>query len=146
MPDFEMVAGFNANGLAGDFDGKQLVIVNTSTGVLYLVDTRSGEASPLQIQGAEELFPNGDGLYFDGQTLYILQNFDNKVAMVQLSGDRTAGWFVGNIPDEGEVNPLDVATTLIGFGNSLYAINTHFFDLIFGNPALVQSEVVRLRK
>jgi hypothetical protein len=146
MPDFEMVPGFNANGLVGDFDGRQLVIVNTSTGVLYLVDTESGDVSPLQIDGAEQLFPNGDGLYLDGRTLYILQNFSDKVAVVQLSGDLTGGRFVRNIPGEGATNPLNIATTIIGFGNSLYAINTHFFDLIFGDPALVQSEVVRLRK
>jgi len=40
----------------------------------------------------------------------------------------------------------DVATTVIGFGSSLYAINSHVFDLIYGDPALVQSEVVRLWK
>lgn len=146
MPDFGMVAGFNANGLVGDFDGRQLVILNTSTGVFYRVDTESGDASPLQIEGAEQLFPNGDGLYMEGRTLYILQNFANKVAVVQLSGDLTGGRFIRNIPGEGATNPLNIATTLIGFGNSLYAINTHFFDLIFGDPALVQSEVVRLRK
>jgi hypothetical protein len=146
MPDFEMVAGFNANGLVGDFDGRQLVIVNTSTGVLYLVETASGEASPIEIEGVEQLFPDGDGLYLDGRTLYILQNFSNKVAVVQFSGDLSGGEFVRNIPGEGETNPLDVATTVIGFGNSLYAINTHVFDLIFGDPALVQTEVVRLRK
>lgn len=146
MPDFEMVPGFNANGLVGDFDGAQLVIVNTSTGVLYLVDTESGAVSPLQIEGAEQVFPNGDGLYLEGRTLYILQNFANKVAVVQLSGDLTGGSFIRNIPGEGETNPLNVATTIIGFGNSLYANNTHFFDLIFGDPAMVQSEVVRLRK
>jgi hypothetical protein len=146
MPDFEMVDGFNANGLVGNFDGRQLVIVNTSTGVLYLVDTASGDASPLGINGAEQLFPDGDGLYLDGRTLYILQNFQNKVAVVQLWGDLTGGSFIRNIPGEGAPNPLDIATTIIGFGNSLYAINTNFFERIFGNPAEVQSEVVRLRK
>lgn len=146
MPDFEMVGVINANGLVGDFNGKRLVIVNTSTGVLYAVDTESGEVSPLQIQGAEQLFPNGDGLYLEGRTLYILQNFSNKVAVVQLSGDVTGGSFIKNIPGEDATNPLNIATTIMGFGNSLYAINTHFFDLISGDPALVQSEVVRLRK
>jgi hypothetical protein len=75
MPGFEMVPGFNANGLVGKFDGRQLVIVNISTGVLYRVDTASGEASPLEIEGAEQLFPDGDGLYLHGRTLYIMQNF-----------------------------------------------------------------------
>ncbi|MFB3040998.1 MAG: hypothetical protein ACE1ZS_04205 [Candidatus Poribacteria bacterium] len=146
MSGFEMVGGFNANGLVGDFDGRQLVIVNISTGVLYRVDTASGEASPLEIEGAEQLFADGDGLYLSGRTLYIMQNFSDKIAVVQLSGDLSRGEFIKNIPGEGEFNPLNVATTIIGFGNSLYAINTNIFDRIFGNPAEIQSEVVRLRK
>jgi len=148
MAGFEMAppGEFNANGLVGKFDGKQLVIVNIATGVLYRVDTATGDASPLEIQGAEQLFPDGDGLYLDGRTLYILQNFSNNIAVVQLSGDLSGGEFIRNIPGEGEINPLNIATTLIGFGNSLYAINTNFFERIFGNPAEVQSDVVRLRK
>ncbi len=149
MPGFVMTGFVNANGLVGKFDGKQLVIVNISSGVLYRVDTASGEASPLEIEGAEQLFANGDGLYLSGRTLYIMQNFANKIAVVQLSGDLSRGEFIKNIPGEGEINPLKIATTIIGFGNSLYAINTNFFDddgPIFGNPADVQAEVVRLRK
>ena len=148
MPGFEMVPLFNANGLVGKFDGKQLVIVNIATGVLYRVDTASGEASPIAIEGAEQLFPNGDGLYLHGRTLYIMQNFSNKIAVVQLSGDLSGGEFIKNIPGEGEINPLDIATTIIGFGNGIYAINTHFneFFMEIPPPAEVQSEVVRLRK
>jgi hypothetical protein len=147
MPGFHMVEGFNANGLVGDFDGRQLVIVNITSGVLYRVDTASGEASPLEIEGAEPLFPDGDGLYLDDRTLYIMQNFSDKIAVVQLSGDLTGGRFIKNIPGVGAPNPLNVATTIIGFGNYLYAINTDIFERIYsGNPAGVQSEVVRLRK
>lgn len=152
MPGFEMdneFPGLNANGLVGKFDGKQLVIVNIATGVLYRVDTATGHASPLEIEGEEQLFADGDGLYLDGQTLYIMQNFSDKIAVVQLSGDLGGGEFIKNIPGEGEFNPLKIATSIIGFGDSLYAINTNFFDPsgpIFGNPADVQADVVRLRK
>jgi hypothetical protein len=120
--------------------------VNATTGVLYRVDTASGEAYPLEIEGVEQLFPDGDGLYLDGRTLYIMRNFSNKVAVVQLSGDLSGGEFIKNIPGEGEINPLDIATSIIGFGNSIYAINTNFFELIFDDTAEVQAEVVRLRK
>ena len=148
MPGFEMVGGFNANGLVGRFNGKKLVIVNVTTGVLYRVDTASGDASPIEIEGAEQVFPNGDGLYLDGRTLYIIQNFDNKVAVVQLSRNFSGGKFIKNIPgeDECDPNPLNVATSIISLGNSLYAINTNIVERIFGNPAEVQSEVVSLRK
>ena len=147
MPGFDMVLGaFNANGLVGKFDGRQLVIVNITTGVLYLVDTASGHASAIEIEGAEQLFVDGDGLYLDGRTLYIMQNFSNKIAVVQLSGDLSKGKFIKNIPGEGEINPLNIATSIIGFGNSIYAINTNFFELLGPDPASVQAEVVRLRK
>jgi hypothetical protein len=148
MPGFVMVPDFNANGLVGDFDGRQLVIVNILSGVLYLVDTESGEASPLEIEGAEQLFVDGDGLYLNGRTLYIMQNFSDKIAVVQLSGDLSRGEFIKNIPGDGEPNPLKIATTIIGFGNSLYAINTNFFDWLSGDylPADIQPYVVRLRK
>jgi len=78
MPGFVMVPGFNANGLVGKFDGEQLVIVNIASGVLYRVDTASGEASALVIDGAEDLFADGDGLYLNGRTLYIIQNFSRQ--------------------------------------------------------------------
>jgi len=146
MPGFQMVPGFNANGLVGKFNGRQLVIVNISSGVLYRVDTASGQAFPIEIEGAEQLFVDGDGLYLDGRTLYIMQNFSDKIAVVQLSGDLSRGEFIKNIPGEGEINPLNVATTIIGFGNSIYAINTNIVERILGNPAEVQSYVVRLSK
>jgi len=142
MSGFDMVLGFNANGLVGDFDGRQLVIVNISTGVLYRVDTASGEASAIVIEGTEQLFADGDGLYLSGRTLYIMQNFSDKIAVVQLSGDLSGGEFIKNIP----TRPFSVATTIIGFGNSLFAINTDILERILGDPALVQSDVVRLRK
>jgi len=157
MPGFVMadpippskLQNFNANGLVGKFDGKHLVIVNITTGVLYRVDTASGEATPIEIEGDEQLFENGDGLYLDGRTLYIMQNFLDKIAVVKLSKDLSGGKFIKNIPGEGEDNPLDIATSIIGFGDSLYALNTNFFELIFGDPpapATVQADVVRLSK
>ncbi len=152
MDGFEMdreFPGFNANGLVGNFDGKQLVIVNIATGVLYRVDTESGEASPIKIKGDEKLFADGDGLYLRGRTLYIMQNFSDKIAVVKLSENLRRGKFIKNLPGEGEINPLNIATSIIGFRNGIYAINTNFFDPlgpIFGIPANVQTEVVRLRK
>ena len=66
MTGFEMdYSGFNANGLVGDFDGNVLVVVNIRTGVLYRVDTATGVADPIEIQGDEQLFGDGDGLYHE---------------------------------------------------------------------------------
>jgi hypothetical protein len=145
MTGFEMDPNdFNANGLVGDFDGKQLVIVNIATGVLYLVDTETGAASPVAIQGDEQLFPDGDGLYMDGRTLYIMQNFSQKIAVVELSEDLTQGTFVKNLVS----NDFSIPTTIIGYGSCIYAINTHFLEFIAegADPTSIQSDVVKVFK
>ena len=152
LDGFEMVLGFNGNGIVGRFDGKQLIVVNISSGILYLIDTDTGHSVPIDIDidGEEKLFINGDGLYLDGHTLYICQNFSNKIAVVQLSGDLRSGTFIKNLP----ANSLDVPTTITGFGNSIYAINTHFPEIAAavydpdydGGQVRTLTEVVRLRK
>jgi hypothetical protein len=144
MTGFEMVEGFNANGLVGDFEGKELVVVNISSGVLYLVDTETGAASPVNVQGEEQLFQNGDGLYMDGRTLYIMQNFTQKIAVVELSIDLTQGTFIKNLVSA----DFAIPTTITGFGDCIYAINTHYLELTAegADPTLVQTEVVKVFK
>ena len=145
MIGFEMIPDrFNANGIAGDFDGKQVVIVNIRSGVLNLVDTETGVASPILVEGDEQLFPRGDGLYMDGRTLYIMQNRTHKIAVVDLSDDLTQGIFIKNLVSD----DFAVPTTITGFGNCVYAINTHFNELTAegADPTLVQTEVVKLFK
>jgi hypothetical protein len=136
--------GKNANGLVGDFDGKELLIINIRTGVLYLVDTESGAASPVNIQGDEQLFQNGDGLYMDGRTLYIMRNFAQKIAVVEISDDLTQGTFIKNLVSD----DFNIPTTITGFGNCIYAINTHFreFRAEGADTTLIQSEVVKVYK
>jgi len=144
MTGFEMVDGFNANGLVSDFDGRQLVIINITSGVLYLVDTESGAASPVSVQGAEQLFPDGDGLYMDGRTLYIMQNFSQKIAVVELSEDLTQGTFVKNLVSD----DFSIPTTITGYGDCVYAINTRYLEFTAAgvDPNLVQTEAVKLFK
>ena len=149
MTGFEMdPAGFNANGLVGDFDGKKLVVVNNSTGVLSLVDTENETATPVNIQGSATSFVNGDGLYMDGRTLYICENLSNfplgRIAVVELSDDLTQGTFIKYI----ESDSFALPTTITGFGNCIYAINTHYLELTAegADPTLVQSEVVKVYK
>ena len=97
-PTFETIeltgpGASRTNGLVASFDGAALVVINDDSGVLYHMDAENGDVTPITIQGDEELFVRGDGLYLRGHTLYIMQNFANKIAVVQLSGDLTEGTF-----------------------------------------------------
>jgi hypothetical protein len=150
MTGFEMVHNgpfpINANGIVGDSDGKVLVVTNSTTGVLSRVDTTTGIASPIEIQGHEPLFLNTDGLYMDGHTVYIVQSWSptQMIAVVELSDDLTQGTFIKNLVSDN----FAVPSTITGFGNCIYTVNTHFFELIAegGDPTLVRSDVVKLYK
>jgi sugar lactone lactonase YvrE len=111
---------FNANGIAATPDGKALIIVNSVDGALYKVDPNTGVATRIDLGGAT--VANGDGLLLQGKTLYVVQNFFNQIAVVDLSTDFTSGAVVDNITS----SAFRIPTTIARFGSSLYAINARF--------------------
>jgi sugar lactone lactonase YvrE len=119
--DFDFVpGGFNANGIEATANGKWLVIVNSTNGMLYRVDPHTGEALEIDLAGAS--VPAGDGILLEGKTLYVVQNSFNQIAVVKLNDDLSAGMVVDTITNDA----FDVPTTLAGFGNALYAVNARF--------------------
>lgn len=112
--------GFNGNGLTLTPDGRALIIVQSSTGFLFRVDPRTGVTKRVDLGGT--LMTNGDGMLLLGRTLYVVQNFSNQVAVVQLNKAGTAGRQVRTITDPG----FDVPTTAAAFGHRLYLANARF--------------------
>jgi sugar lactone lactonase YvrE len=118
---FEFVSDeFNANGIDAAPNGEYLIVVNSSTGLLYRVDPTTGEATEIDLGG--DRVPNGDGILLDGQTLYVVRNRDNRIAVVDLAPDVSSGRTVDAITDP----DFDVPTTIAEFGGSLYAVNARF--------------------
>lgn len=110
---------FNANGVEVA-DGGTLVIVKSNTGQLFTVDPESGESVEIDLGG--EAVTNGDGLLLEGSTLYVVQNQDNQIAVVELSEDLASGTVSGTL-----TNPnFDVPTTVAAFDDALYAVNARF--------------------
>lgn len=119
--DFKFQAGaFNLNGIA--WAGDRMIAVQSGAGLLFYIDPTTGVTRKIQLGG--ESVPNGDGLLLDGQTLFVVQNRMNQVAVIDLAADP-------KIPN-GTVrtritNPaFDVPTTLAAVGSSLYAVNARF--------------------
>jgi len=117
--DFQNVAGVNnLNGIAST--GNQLIAVQSNTGFLFTVDPVTGVTRKIDL-GAETVV-NGDGLLLEGQTLFVVQNRLNQVAVIDLSPDFATGTVRTRI-----TNPFfDVPTTLTAAGTSLYAVNARF--------------------
>jgi sugar lactone lactonase YvrE len=119
------VPPLRSNGIAADPSGKHLILVHTSEGQLYRIDTATYSVVPIDLGGDEVC--SGDGLLLDGKTLYVSQNFKNQVAVVALSPDHFSGAIVRHITEPFASNPATkVPTTIAEFGNSLYVVTAGF--------------------
>jgi sugar lactone lactonase YvrE len=128
---------FNANGIEATADGEWLIIVHSSRGELYRVDPTTGEATLIDLGGGR--VPAGDGILLQGNTLYVVQNQLNQIAVVELESDLSSGSIVEIITSPA----FRVPTTVAGFGPYLYAVNARF-----GTPPTPDTayEVVRVEK
>ncbi|MFI0349275.1 SMP-30/gluconolactonase/LRE family protein [Actinomadura sp. 9N407] len=112
--------GVNANGIVQSPDRKSLVIVQSNTGKLFTVDPRSGDTKAVDLGG--ESLPNGDGMLLNGDTLYVVQNRLNLVAVLKISRDGSKARVVERIGDP----RFDVPATVARFGHRLYLPNARF--------------------
>jgi sugar lactone lactonase YvrE len=136
--DWQQTAGFNANGIARTPDGAELLVVQSSTALLFRVHPQTGVAAQVDLGGY--LLTNGDGLLVEGRTLYVVQNRLNQVAVIRLNRAGTSGKLVTTLRDP----RFDVPTTVASFGDRLYLPNAKFRDP--GQPPATEFEAVAIPK
>jgi len=129
--------GNNANGIDTTPNGKTLIIVQTNVGKLFTVDRTTGVTREIKLN---EPVVNGDGILLDGKTLYVVQNRDNKVAVIRLNRTLSSGVVTTHITDPN----FDVPTTIDEFGKRLYAVNARFRPA--GTPPEKEYWVTQFRK
>jgi sugar lactone lactonase YvrE len=112
--------GFNTNGITRTPDGRGLLIVQTSTGLLFRVDPATGVTRTVDLGGF--VLTAGDGILVRGRTLYVVQNALNTVAVFGMNRAGTRGALVDQLHD----SRLDVPTTVAAFGDRLYLPNARF--------------------
>jgi len=118
--DYVHQPGFNLNGITATPDGKALLAVQTSTGLLFRIDPLTGVAKKVDLGGYA--LTNGDGLLTLDRTLYVVQNQNNLVAVFRLNHGGTSGVLKKTL-----TNPnFDVPTTVATFGKWLYLPNARF--------------------
>jgi sugar lactone lactonase YvrE len=114
---------FRTNGIAATRDGEHLFVVSTAQ--LYRLDTATH--TPVLVDLGGETLPNADGLLLDGKTLYVVQNFRNRIAVVELSPDYLSGAIARFITEPFTSNAsTQVPTTIAEFGDALYAVTAGF--------------------
>lgn len=127
-------AALGANGITQTPDGEGLLVVNTTTGLLYRVDPATGEATQVDVDGVS--LERGDGMLLEGRTLYVVQNTMNKVAVIRLDRNGSSGKLTGYLRSKA----FDVPTTVARIAGRLYLPNARFTT-----PDATQFSVTRLR-
>jgi sugar lactone lactonase YvrE len=110
---------FELNGIAAAGRGR-LITVQSHTGKLFLVNARSGDTDEIDLGGGS--VPNGDGLLLLGRRLYVVQNRDNKIAVVHLKRGLHRGEIKRYLTD----SDFDVPTTVAWKRGFLWAVNARF--------------------
>lgn len=110
----------NGNGIVSSPNGGKLIISHSLLGLIYLVDPMTGAAIEVDLGGV--VLENADGLVLQGRTLYVVQNFNNQVSVVELSPDFTQGEVVEVISHP----EFKIPATATLFGNRLYLVNARF--------------------
>jgi hypothetical protein len=100
-----------------------LIIVQSGIGVLFRVDPATGATTPIDLGGYQVL--RGDGLELDGDDeLYVVRNFDDRIAKIKLGDDLLSGELEGEIT--APLGVLDVPTTVALQNGRLWAVNARF--------------------
>jgi len=112
--------GFNANGIEASPDGRTLLVIQSNTGKLFAVSAKTGVTKEVDLHGAT--LTNGEGLLRRGNTLYVVRNQNNEIAVVRLDRSYRSGTLTRTITNAN----FDVPTTVAGFGPFLYAVDARF--------------------
>ncbi|MET9483026.1 superoxide dismutase [Streptomyces sp. NPDC006638] len=121
--DWVQGPALTANGITTTPDGRALLVVNSfaNGGGLMRVDPRTGVARAVDL-GPTRL-PNGDGLLLLGRTLYVVQNRQNAIDVLELDRAGTKGTALTRITAPGTFR---VPTTAAAYGDRIYLPNARF--------------------
>jgi sugar lactone lactonase YvrE len=112
---------FELNGIAAARGGKRLITVQSRTGKLFLVNPKTGDTREIALADGATV-ENGDGILLHGRTLYVVQNFSNRIAVVKLGPGLESGRVTRTLTD----SDFDIPTTIARKGRFLWAVNARF--------------------
>ncbi|MFG1814615.1 hypothetical protein ACGFIF_12680 [Kribbella sp. NPDC049174] len=137
----------NLNGIDATRDGKALILGHSSRGELYLVNPRTGSSRTIAITGGTITPGTPDGILLDGRTLWVVENFSERLVKIKLSHDLTSG----RITETFTSDLFRIPTTVAKSGDRLALVNGRF-DLGFpppfgpGAPPGTDFDVVQIKK
>jgi sugar lactone lactonase YvrE len=133
--DLVFQEGNNLNGIVAARGGRVLLSVQSNTGKLFRINPHTGVTREVDLGGASLV--NGDGMLLAGRVLFVVQNRDNRIAVVKLSHSLSRGRVVATLTDP----DFDVPTTIAFQAGRLYAVNARFGTT---DPQPARYDIVRV--
>lgn len=129
---------FNLNGIVASADGRWLLAVQTITGQLWRIDTRTRSVTEVLVEGGD--LKAGDGLVLRGANdLFVVRNSENDITRVTLS----EGWGTGRIVQRLSDPRLHYPTTAALNQDGLMVVNAQS-DKQKSPPPLLPFDVLRI--
>ena len=126
-PTIVYTTGFNLGGIDISDDGSRMIVAQANTGLLYRIDMASKGITEISVS---EPMTGADGIWLDGQTLYVVRNSLKLLVTSALSADMGSGTVVSS-----QTHPtFNFPTTLAKAGDRLLIVNGQFDRR--DNPAL----------
>ena len=124
-PAAEIVGFPNLNGIEATANGGMLIVAHSQLG-LFTVNPSTGVSEAIELAGGELTPGTPDGLVLSGRTLWVVENFSNRLVEVKLSPDLNSG-VVTNVVTNDDVDGLfRVPTTAALHGSRLAVVNARF--------------------
>lgn len=127
--------GLNFNGIVLAPDGDHLVACQTNLGRFWQITVDTGQVNEVDLEGGP--LPHCDGLAREGSTLYVAVNARNRIAIVELAEDGSAGTLTSVLTSDAFAFPTAVAVR----NEHLLVVNGQL-DKMGGTPTLPFSVVM----
>jgi sugar lactone lactonase YvrE len=121
--------GINVNGIVVTADGRYLILAKRNENALYRLDLKSREVTPIEMP--KNMLNTPDGMFLQGEILYVSQNIPKAIAVVKLSENYSRAALERNIPHPTFAFPTAVAA----YQNKLLVVSAQFDTK--GSPAAV---------
>jgi sugar lactone lactonase YvrE len=125
-PASAIVAFPNLNGIAATPNGDTLLVGHSTLPGLFTVDPQTGASRAIAITGGSLTPGTNDGILLDGRTLWVVENFANRVIGVKLSPDLSSGEVVAVLTNADVGGLFRIPTTVAKHGNQLAIVNARF--------------------
>jgi|GEM_PF-752253 len=119
-PTIVYTQGFNLGGIDVSDDGRYIIAAQGNTGKLFRVEVASKTVSEINLGG--DLVQGADGIWLEGNTLYVMRNSAKLLVTISMSADMGTGTVVSSTTHPSFAFP----TTFAKVGDRLLVVNSQF--------------------